>query len=111
MSNADHKGNDCFVFAILSHGDNGCIYGTDGKVEIKALVDKFRGNVCPSLAGKPKIFIFQVSECCNIFHNQFVANVVCLFTHFTVHPNSRTVFYGHINFFLKRYTCMTFGGM
>ena len=59
MSKADHMENDCFVFAILSHGDNGCIYGTDGTVEIKALVDQFRGDVCPSLVGKPKILIFR----------------------------------------------------
>nr|CAB3227923.1 caspase-6 [Phallusia mammillata] len=55
----DHSNSDCFMFAILSHGDNGCIYGTDGTIRIKQLVDKFRGDKCPSLAGKPKIFMFQ----------------------------------------------------
>ena len=60
ISRFDHTGNACFVFAILSHGDDGCIYGTDGTVKIKELVDLFRGDICPSLAGKPKIFFFQV---------------------------------------------------
>ena len=63
VARVDHANKDCFVFAILSHGDEGCVYGTDGTVESKELVDLFRGDTCPSLAGKPKIFIFQV---CNL---------------------------------------------
>ncbi|CAK8671577.1 unnamed protein product [Clavelina lepadiformis] len=59
MAAKDHTGSDCFVCAILSHGDDGCVYGTDGIIKIRKLVDMFRGDICPSLAGKPKIFIFQ----------------------------------------------------
>lgn len=59
--NEDHTDKDCFVLAILSHGDDGTIYGTDGILAVKDIVDSFRGNVCPSLAEKPKIFIFQVN--------------------------------------------------
>ncbi|XP_078492732.1 caspase-6 [Ciona intestinalis] len=58
-SSMDHTGNDCCFVAFLSHGDDGCVYGTDGIVQIKKIVDQFRGDVCPSLAGKPKIFLFQ----------------------------------------------------
>ena len=60
MATTDHIGNDCFLFSILSHGDDGCVYGTDGTVEISSLVNLFRGDNCPSLVGKPKIFLFQV---------------------------------------------------
>ena len=84
MSRTDHIGNDCFIFAILSHGDDGCIYGTDGTVPIKDLVDQFRGDVCPSLAGKPKIFMFQVNECCNIFIISafYCIKLFCIYTIF-----------------------------
>ena len=60
LARIDHSGKDCLAFAILSHGDKGCVYGTDGTITIKELVDMFRGEKCPSLAGKPKIFVFQV---------------------------------------------------
>ncbi|XP_039273151.2 caspase-6-like [Styela clava] len=59
MADKDHKDYDCFIMVLLSHGDDGKIYGTDGLVEIKKIVDSFRGESCPSLAGKPKIFLFQ----------------------------------------------------
>ena len=45
---------------ILSHGEEGTVYGTDGPVEIKDLVEPFKGHRCQSLAGKPKLFFIQV---------------------------------------------------
>lgn len=56
----DHKNNDCFVLAILSHGEEGYIWGTDAMIYINDLIDLFKGTTCPSLAGKPKIFFIQV---------------------------------------------------
>ena len=51
---------DVFVMAILSHGGDGHVYGTDEPFEIKIITNYFRGDMCPTLAGKPKLFIFQV---------------------------------------------------
>jgi len=45
---------------MLSHGDEGVFYGTDGSLELKSLTSLFRGDRCPSLVGKPKLFFIQV---------------------------------------------------
>lgn len=56
----DHSRLDCLVVAILSHGVNGQIYGTDGVLlSVEELMTNFKGTRCPSLAGKPKVFILQ----------------------------------------------------
>ncbi|KAK7501452.1 hypothetical protein BaRGS_00007256 [Batillaria attramentaria] len=55
----DHNDADCFVCAILSHGEEGTVYGYDGSVAVERLVTPLKGNKCLSLAGKPKIFIIQ----------------------------------------------------
>ncbi|KAK6171525.1 hypothetical protein SNE40_019697 [Patella caerulea] len=55
----NHGDSDCFMCAILSHGEEGTIYGTDGPIEIKTLLAPFKGDKCRSLAGKPKIFFIQ----------------------------------------------------
>ena len=56
----DHSDNDCFVCVILSHGEDGVLYATNGKVKIDSIVRHFKGSECPSLAGKPKLFFIQV---------------------------------------------------
>ena len=53
--------SDCFVCAILTHGEEGVVYGVDGKIETKQLMEYFKGSNCPGLVGKPKIFFIQVS--------------------------------------------------
>ncbi|XP_021053725.1 caspase-8 [Mus pahari] len=59
----NHKDKDCFICCILSHGDKGIIYGTDGKeASIYDLTSYFTGSKCPSLAGKPKIFFIQACQ-------------------------------------------------
>ena len=61
-ANEDHFDDDCFVCAILSHGDEEHVCGADdAKVKIDELVRPFKKGNCPTLDGKPKIFIFQVS--------------------------------------------------
>lgn len=54
--------SDCFVCAILSHGEEGVVYGIDDKVELKILLDPFKGNNCKGLVGKPKIFFIQACQ-------------------------------------------------
>lgn len=62
----DHSDADCFLCIFLSHGDDGIVYGSDGdydekdtQIPLQELFDLFRGDRCPSLVGKPKIFIVQ----------------------------------------------------
>ncbi|KAJ7384122.1 Caspase-8 isoform X1 [Desmophyllum pertusum] len=45
----------------MSHGgDRDCILGVDGReTTVKNLMFEFRGNKCPSLKNKPKVFIIQ----------------------------------------------------
>ena len=56
----DFSRYDCFVCVILSHGTKDGIFGTDEKViKIEAITSLFRRHECPSLEGKPKIFLIQ----------------------------------------------------
>ncbi|XP_040068356.1 caspase-7 isoform X2 [Ixodes scapularis] len=59
LGNEDHSHRDCFVCCILSHGDEDNIFGTDGKFPVDRVFQPFRGDVCPSLVGKPKLFFIQ----------------------------------------------------
>ena len=57
---ADGTNFDSMVVCILSHGEEGCIIGTDSKnVKLESTVQKLNAKFCPSLAGKPKIFFIQ----------------------------------------------------
>ncbi|XP_028925212.1 caspase-8 [Ornithorhynchus anatinus] len=59
----DHSAQDCFVCCILSHGDRGVVYGTDGQqASIRSLTSYFTGSRCPTLAGKPKLFFIQACQ-------------------------------------------------
>lgn len=59
-SREDHSRCASFVCVLLSHGDEGVLFGTDGSIEIKYLTSLFRGDRCKSLVGKPKLFFIQV---------------------------------------------------
>ncbi|XP_035516597.1 caspase-3a [Morone saxatilis] len=59
VSKEDHSCNASFVCVLLSHGDEGVFFGTDGSVELKYLTSLFRGDRCKSLVGKPKLFFIQ----------------------------------------------------
>ncbi|KAG8517409.1 Caspase-7 [Galemys pyrenaicus] len=62
VSEEDHKNSACFVCIILSHGDQGSIYGTDGLTSIKELAAHFRGDRCKTLLEKPKLFFIQACQ-------------------------------------------------
>uniref|UniRef100_A0A8C4IAY5 Caspase-3 n=1 Tax=Dicentrarchus labrax TaxID=13489 RepID=A0A8C4IAY5_DICLA len=49
VSKEDHSCNASFICVLLSHGDEGVFFGTDGSVELKYLTSLFRGNHCPVL--------------------------------------------------------------
>ena len=59
MAANNHTDCDCFVCVILSHGEDGIVFGTDEAVEIKQLTDYFKGDECLTLVGKPKLFFIQ----------------------------------------------------
>lgn len=60
MGKRDHKNCDSFVCCILSHGNEGHVYGTDSvMVNLDDLAKKVDANNCPSLGGKPKLFFLQ----------------------------------------------------
>ncbi|XP_044046697.1 caspase-3a [Siniperca chuatsi] len=59
VSKEDHRCYASFVCVLLSHGDEGVFFGTDGSVELKYLTSLFRGDRCKSLVGKPKLFFIQ----------------------------------------------------
>ena len=56
----NHENYDSFVCCILSHGYLDGVYGTDSKpVKINDIASLFKGNFCPTLADKPKLFFIQ----------------------------------------------------
>ncbi|PWA21617.1 hypothetical protein CCH79_00003038 [Gambusia affinis] len=58
-SEEDHSDSSCFACILLSHGEEGMIYGTDAAMPIKTITSLFRGDRCESLVGKPKLFFIQ----------------------------------------------------
>lgn len=59
VARENHENADCFACAILSHGEEGYVYGRDRAIQIDCLVAPFKGHRCRSLAGKPKLFFIQ----------------------------------------------------
>lgn len=60
MATFNHSKYDAFMFAILSHGEEGLVYGTDGTISIREITSRFKYS--ETLAGKPKIFFFQACQ-------------------------------------------------
>lgn len=54
---------DALVVCVLSHGLEGCVYGSDDiKVSLKDITSPFTSCNAPSLAGKPKLFFIQACQ-------------------------------------------------
>nr|XP_060639267.1 caspase-10 isoform X1 [Anolis sagrei ordinatus] len=57
------KDMDCLVCCILSHGESGKIFGTDGVcIPIRDIMSYFTAKQCPQLAKKPKLFFIQACQ-------------------------------------------------
>ena len=69
---------DCFACVLLSHGDfvhvvdksvpdrlekEDVVYATDQIILTSEIVELFTDKRAPSLAGKPRLFLIQVSVC------------------------------------------------
>ncbi|XP_077588544.1 caspase-3-like [Stigmatopora nigra] len=59
VSKEDHSKSASFVCVLLSHGDEGVIYGTDGFEKLENMSRPFKGHYCKTLVGKPKLFFIQ----------------------------------------------------
>ncbi|KAM9833389.1 caspase-3-like [Syngnathus typhle] len=59
VSEEDHSCNASFVCVLLSHGEEGVIFGTDGFEKLENLAKPFKGHRCKTLLGKPKLFFIQ----------------------------------------------------
>ncbi|XP_077434343.1 caspase-3-like isoform X2 [Vanacampus margaritifer] len=59
VSQEDHSSIASFVCVLLSHGEEGVIFGTDGFELLENLTKPFKGNRCRTLVGKPKLFFIQ----------------------------------------------------
>ena len=65
ISRKDHGDFDAFICCILSHGYNcetdGCfVFGKEWKtVPMTKIKERLKGNLCPTLLQKPKIFFVQ----------------------------------------------------
>ncbi|XP_072113827.1 caspase-3b isoform X1 [Mobula birostris] len=59
VAKSDHSQMAAFICIFLSHGEEGLLYGTDGCEEIKHFTRIFRGDLCRTLIGKPKLFFIQ----------------------------------------------------
>ena len=64
----EHEMGEMCVVILMSHGNKDVILSRDGReVPISSLLDKFTTTNCPSLAGKPKLFIIQTCRYSDVF--------------------------------------------
>lgn len=64
QAKADHSQADCFLCVIMTHGENGVVYGVDREIELDQLIHPFKFN--RTLAGKPKLFFVQACRGTNL---------------------------------------------
>lgn len=51
------------MVVLLSHGEKGCVFGTDGeRVPLQDITEPFTSRRAPTLAGKPKLFFIQACQ-------------------------------------------------
>ncbi|KAH8414548.1 hypothetical protein KR215_008571, partial [Drosophila sulfurigaster] len=62
LASQNHEDSDCILIAILSHGEKGLIYARDVQYKLQDLCELLLPSKCPSLAGKPKLFIVQACQ-------------------------------------------------
>ena len=60
VAKGDHTAYDCFVLCLMSHGQEGLFYGSDGQaVLFDTVCDLFSNSNCRTLRGKPKLMFIQ----------------------------------------------------
>lgn len=59
----DHTDNDCLCIIVLTHGlQNDLIWAKDVAYKSEKIWKPFTADKCTTLAGKPKLFFFQVKH-------------------------------------------------
>ncbi|XP_049539170.1 caspase-1-like [Anopheles darlingi] len=59
IAKEDHTNSDCLVVIVMTHGAPGVLYAADGAYNVDELWNKFTGDSCKTLHGKPKLFFIQ----------------------------------------------------
>ena len=74
VAKQDHKHNDCVLVIIMTHGfNNGMLFARDTMYNPdKNLRPYFTADKCKSLAGKPKLFFYQVTHFSTIYFQHFL---------------------------------------
>merc|ERR1711915_961072 len=62
VSLEDHSNHDMLAVVILSHGNEGILYGYDSAYPAHKIWEPFTADKCSSLAGKPKLFFLQACQ-------------------------------------------------
>ena len=63
VSKKDHSDADCVLVVMMCHGEEGYLLDSRGhKYEPGVLWTPFTADLCPSLAGKPKIVLLQACQ-------------------------------------------------
>ena len=63
MSKVDHSKHDCFLLAVLSHGEMGILYAKDNSYKPDVLWNKFTADQVPTLAGNIADCVYE----CNVY--------------------------------------------
>jgi len=60
LKERDFSSHDSLVCCILSHGEEGKVFGSDSRaVELDGIISLITADKCPTLQGKPKLFFIQ----------------------------------------------------
>lgn len=62
VAKEDHTDYDCICITVMSHGSMSFIFSKDTLYQHDSLWKHFAPDNCPTLAGKPKIFIIQACK-------------------------------------------------
>ncbi len=66
FSEMDHSDSDCIAITVVTHGSNGVLHARDHPYNVENIWQPFEADKCPSLAGKPKLFVIQACQGENI---------------------------------------------
>ena len=58
----NHSQHDCLLVAVSTHENLGTLHAYDGTYKTDSICSNFPSDKCPTLAGKPKIFLIQACQ-------------------------------------------------
>lgn len=63
VAKEDHSDADCLLVAVLTYGNFDLLHARDKYYKSEIIWKSFYSDKCPTLSGKPKLFIIQGSQC------------------------------------------------